>query len=142
MGESSNATSNQPMTDDETPSSHSSDSEGSMNTYQRNTRGNPPKAAPKVLRKKDCCSCRNKDRHQQNMCLMLHAPETSLEETKGEHVKQMNPPHSWWSTLLSWFFKVVACYGHHYKSYIASKFKSDGLFPITSKCNNDIFSFL
>lgn len=40
------------------------------------------------------------------------------------------------------FLEVVACYGHHCKSYVASKCKSDGVFPITSKCNNDILAFI
>jgi len=48
LGESSNIASNQPMINDEIPSSLSSDSEGSMNTYQRNTKGKHPKAALKV----------------------------------------------------------------------------------------------
>lgn len=52
MGESSNTTSNQKTTDDEIPLSKSSFGEGPMNTYQRNTRGKHPKAAPKVWRKK------------------------------------------------------------------------------------------
>ena len=96
--------SNQPTTDDEIPSSQSSDSEGPMNTYQRNTRGNYPKVAPKVWRKKNRCSHYNKEGHQQTTSSMLHALETSLEAPKGEHVQQMDPPHSWWSALLIWFF--------------------------------------
>ena len=38
MGESSNTASNQLMIDDEIPSSQSSDSEGPINTYRRNTK--------------------------------------------------------------------------------------------------------
>lgn len=64
---------------------------------------------------------------------MLHVMETSLEESKGEHVQQINPPHSQWSTLLSWFLGVVSCYGHHCKSYVASKCRNDGVFPIYFK---------
>ena len=48
LRESSNIANNQPTTDDEIPSSQSSDSEGSMNTYRRNIRGKRPKAALKL----------------------------------------------------------------------------------------------
>lgn len=64
LGESSNIASNQPTIGDEIPSSQSNDSEGSMNTYRRNTRGKCPKATPEVWRRKNRFSHCNKEGHQ------------------------------------------------------------------------------
>lgn len=67
IGESSKAASDQSIMYDETSSSYSNDSTGSMNPYQRNTKGKSFKK-----RKKNHCSHCNEEGHQESTCQMLH----------------------------------------------------------------------
>ena len=76
-----------PTTDDESTSSHPSDSEGSMSTYQRHIRRKRSKTIQKGWRRTNRCSYRNEVGHQQAMSQMFQAQKASIEEPKGENVQ-------------------------------------------------------
>jgi len=63
VGEFSKTTSDQPTMNDGSTSTHSSDSEDSIGTYQRCTKNKHFKTVQKVWKRKNHCSHCNKDEH-------------------------------------------------------------------------------
>jgi len=92
IGECSKTISDQSMTDDGSTSSHSSDNEDSMGTYQRHTRSTCSKMIQKVWRRKNHCGDYNEDGHRRATCQILHAQESPMKEKAGKNVKKANLP--------------------------------------------------